>query len=46
MKTKDNMISGRPIYVSTLENIDYVHDMIVSDYRLELKRISEIVKIT
>lgn len=43
---KDDERPGRPISVTTLENIDTVHDLILSDRRIGLKRIAETVRIS
>lgn len=42
---EDEKKARRPISVSTPEDVDVVHDMILSDHPIELKRISEIRKI-
>lgn len=42
----DEKRSGRPISVSTQENIDAVHDMILDNRRIGLKRISETLNIS
>ena len=43
---EDDDRSGRPVSVSVPENIDAVHDMILSDRRIGLKRISEALNIS
>ena len=43
---EDDDRSGRPVSVSVHENIDAVHDMILSDRRIGLKRISEALNIS
>ena len=43
---EDGKRSGRPISVSTPENIEAVHDMILSDRRIGIKHISEALNIS
>ena len=43
---KDEHRAGRPISVTTSENIDSVHDMILADRRIGLKRIAEALNIS
>lgn len=46
LSVEDDKRPGRPISVSTPENIDAVHDMILSDRRIGLKHIAETLKIS
>ena len=39
--TKDEHRSGRPVEVTTLEMIDRIHDMVLSDRRIKVREIVE-----
>ena len=43
-EVKDEHLAGRPVYVSTTENIDVVHDLTLEDRRIGLKGIAETLK--
>lgn len=46
ISVEDDDRPGRPISVSTPENVNAVHDMILSDRRISIKQISETLKIS
>ena len=46
ISTKDEHCSGRPVEVTTPEMIDKIHDMVLSDRRIQVREIVEATSIS